>query len=209
MTLFSSMISSGSTTQAMQQCLLGLQSGDVAAREQLIAVSQKRLVVIARRMFLQFARLRAWEETDDVMQTALLRLHRSLQEISPGTVRDYLGLAALQIRRTLLDLVRHYYGPRGLGTLQNHLPGAAPSTGWFETAPAIESGPESLEEWTEYHERVAALGKEDRELFDLLWYQGLSYVETAELLGISERSVRRNWFAARMHLQASGFTTDD
>jgi RNA polymerase sigma-70 factor (ECF subfamily) len=203
------MISSGSTTRAIQQCLLDLHAGDEAAREQLIAVSQKRLLVLARRMFQQFPRLRAWEETDDVMQSAMLRLHRSLAEISPGSVRDYLALASLQIRRTLLDLARHYFGPQGLGCRQNHMPGASPSTNWFETALADTSGPESLAEWSEFHQQVAALEDEDRELFDLLWYQGLTQAEAAEVLRLSERTVRRKWFAARQRLQDLGFDASE
>jgi RNA polymerase sigma-70 factor (ECF subfamily) len=197
-----------STTLAIHQSLLRLQAGEAAARGELIRVSQKRVVVIARHMFRRFPRLRAWEETDDVVQNALLRLHRSLEDISPATVREFLGLASLQIRRTLLDLTRSYFGPEGLATKQAHGPGDAPSTSWLEAA-LVTGEPQSLEDWADFHEFVAALPEEEREVFDLLWYQGLTQAEAAEVLGVSERSVRRRWFSARERLKSHGKSRHD
>ena len=188
------------TTNVIRQCLLRLQAGDAKAREELIHVSQKRVLIIARHEFRRFPRLRAWEETDDVVQNALLRLHRSLEDVSPASAREFFGLASLQIRRTLIDLTRHYFGPEGLATKQAHAPGNAPSTSWLEAA--IPTGePQSLEDWVDFHELVAALPEPEREVVDLLWYQGLTQAEAAEVLGISERSVRRQWFSIRERLQ--------
>ena len=59
-------------------------------------------------------RLQRWEGTDDVCQNALMRLCRALQDITPGSVREFFRLAAMQVRRELIDLARHYYGPHGL-----------------------------------------------------------------------------------------------
>jgi len=39
-----------------------------------------------------------------------------------------------------------------------------------------------------------------RTVFDLRWYNGLTEEETAELLNISVRSVRRRWRAAKIEL---------
>ena len=64
-------------------------------------------------MFRNYPHLRRWEQTDDVFQTAALKLHRSLAEVKPESVRQFFGLAATQIRRTLIDLARHHYGPEG------------------------------------------------------------------------------------------------
>jgi DNA-directed RNA polymerase specialized sigma24 family protein len=35
----------------------------------------------------------------------------------------------------------------------------------------------------------------------LLWYQGLSQAEAAELLQVSERTIKRRWMSARLQLQ--------
>ena len=48
--------------------------------------------------------------------------------------------------------------------------------------------------------RSRSLEDEDREIFDLLWYQGLTQVEAARILGLSERQVNRRWMAARLRL---------
>src|SRR5262249_56458704 len=103
-----------------------------------------------------------------------------------------------------LDRARRDAGRRG--------PGAHPAT-WAPGGPATagdDSGPPAaadlsqepsrLAAWGEFHEQIAALPDEEREAFDLLWYQGLSQAEAAELLGVSERTVKRRWQAARLKL---------
>ena len=61
--------------------------------------------------------------------------------------------------------------------------------------------PSRLAVWTEFHRQVADLPEEDREVFDLLWYQGLTQAEAAAVLGISERTVSRRWISARLEGQ--------
>src|SRR5262245_35464825 len=62
-----------------------------------------------------YPNVRRWEQTDDVLQNAVIRLHRALQQLTVQTPLDFFRLAALNIRRELLDLARHYYGPQGRG----------------------------------------------------------------------------------------------
>ena len=95
-----------------------LDEGDDAAYGELLFIASTRLHKLARKMLRDFPRLRRWEQTDDVFQTAAMRLHRSLSEVKPESVRQFFGLAATQIRRTLIDLGRHHYGPEGQGA--NH-----------------------------------------------------------------------------------------
>src|SRR5437764_1134251 len=54
--------------------------------------------------------------------------------------------------------------------------------------------------WSEFHQRVDALPEEEREVFDLLWYQGLTQPNAAAVLGISEATLKRRWLAARQRL---------
>ncbi len=59
--------------------------------------------------------------------------------------------------------------------------------------------------WTEFHEHVERLGAEEREVFDLLWYQEFTQEDAAALLGLSVKTVSRRWREARLHLgQALG-----
>ena len=45
--------------------------------------------------------------------------------------------------------------------------------------------PGRLAEWTGFHAQVEALPEEEREVFDLLFYQGLPQAEAAAVLGVS------------------------
>jgi RNA polymerase sigma-70 factor (ECF subfamily) len=64
----------------------------------------------------------------------------------------------------------------------------------------LSTEPSRLAAWAEFHEQIDALPEEEREVFDLLWYQGLNQAEAAELLGVSERTIKRRWQAARLRL---------
>src|SRR3569832_1492854 len=97
------------------QSLIDLAADDESARQALLDHSCGRLLRLTRKMFHGYQNLRRWEQTDDVFQNAMIRLHRSLAEVKPGSVRHFFNLAAVQIRRTLLDLAKHHFGPEGLG----------------------------------------------------------------------------------------------
>ena len=48
----------------------------------------------------------------------------------------------------------------------------------------------------EFHERVEQLPEEERTVFDLLFYQGLTHPGVAHALGVSESTVKRRWYDA-------------
>lgn len=58
--------------------------------------------------------------------------------------------------------------------------------------------PARLAEWTELHERVGTMPDEQREVFDLLWYDELTHDEAAEVLNVSTKTVSRRWREARL-----------
>src|SRR6516165_7856733 len=110
------MAADSSSVVEVQQCLDRLRDGDGAALDTLIERASNRLLRLTQKMLSDdFCRLRRWEADDDVFQNAVLRLCRTLREIVPESPSAFFRLAALQIRRELLDLIRHYYGPLGLG----------------------------------------------------------------------------------------------
>jgi RNA polymerase sigma factor (sigma-70 family) len=190
-----------SHTLRIQSYLDRLRDGDETARSELLQCAVERLRKLARKMLRTYPRVRRWEETDDILQNAVLRLHRALGQIALATPRDFYRLAALNIRRELLDLAKHYYGPLGHGA-KHASRGPGESSGATEP---VEQGDLSTEAsrlvaWGEFHEQIGALPDEEREVFDLLWYQGLNQAMAAELLGVSERTIKRRWQAARLHL---------
>ena len=175
--------------------------GDAAAWGELLAHSCERLRRLARKMLKGFPHLRRWEQTDDLLQNAMLRLHRALADVKPESVRHYFSLATVQIRRELLDLADHHFGPEGDGA-NHHTDGpclAAGERGVLERE-AVADQPSSLDGWTEFHARIEALPEEEREVVGLIWYEGLAQEEAAAVLGVSVRTVKRRWQSARLLL---------
>jgi RNA polymerase sigma factor (sigma-70 family) len=196
------MTDAADSTTEIQLRLDRLRAGDESARDELLAVACGRLRRLAQRMLRAYPAVRRWEETDDVLQNAALRLCRALQDVRPESVRSFLNLAALQIRRELVDLARHYEGPEGLG--RHHLsraPTEASGAGSDPLdAPTDTHDPARLASWTDFHDTVETLPEAERELFHLLWYQGLSQREAAAVLGVTERVARRRWRSAQLKL---------
>src|SRR5689334_5923319 len=94
-----------------------LRAGDEQARNDLIVHANQRMLGLARKMLKDYPGVGRWEQTDDVCQKALLRLYQALSKCTLDSSRHFWNLAALQIRRVLIDLARHYQGPEGLGAL--------------------------------------------------------------------------------------------
>jgi RNA polymerase sigma factor (sigma-70 family) len=193
---------SGDDSSQLERLLGLLRGGDDKARAGLISHACHRLERLTRRMLRSFPQLRRWEQTDDVLQNALLRLHRALAEVRPQSARHFYNLAALEIRRELLDLAKHHFGPAGDGTMHHtDGDGRAPDDAGGSLAERSASGePATLEAWSHFHQQAELLPPEEREIFDLLWYQGLSQDEAAAVLGVTVRTVKRRWQRARLFL---------
>jgi RNA polymerase sigma-70 factor (ECF subfamily) len=192
---------SNSRSSILQQLLPRAVRGDEVALDALLRHCSERLTILTRRMLGDFQRVRRWVETDDVLQNALLRLLATLRSVQPQTLRDFFGLVSLQIRRELLDLARHFYGPEGIGANHDsHLPAGSNSSGGHDPAD-VRQQPATLAEWRELHELMDRLPDAEREVVGLLFYQGLSQAEAAEVLNVSLRTVQRRWHDAlcRLH----------
>ena len=181
------------------QLLIERATDDEAARSALLDHTCDRLLRLTRKMLHARRDLRRWEQTDDVFQNAMLRLHRALSDVRPESVRHFFNLATVMIRRTLLDLAKHHLGPQGQAT-KHHTDGQ----------PADEEGgslhdkaeqPEDLEGWSAFHAQVEALPDEEKEVVGLLFYEGLTQQEAASVLGVSLRTVKRRWLSARCLLR--------
>jgi RNA polymerase sigma-70 factor (ECF subfamily) len=188
------------TSVRLQACLDRLRSGDVSARQELVSVACDRLARLTRKMFKADGRLQRWEESGDVFQNAMLRLCRALESVTPASLLDFFRLAALQVRRELIDLARHYYGPAGPAAGHQSVPPPEGSTAPLREPSDLRDEPGRLAIWGEFHEQIGALPAEQREVFDLVWYQGLTHAETATLLGVSTKTVQRRWQAACLGL---------
>lgn len=182
------------TTELYEQLHL-LREGSLQARESVIEHTCGRLRKLARKMLQGFPVVRRWSETDDVLQAALLRLHRALAAVHPQSPAEFYGLAAMQIRRELLDLAKRYQGPQGLGASHQTDSGSLVAQ---RAAESVE--PADVEAWSRFHESVDLLPREQRAVVDLLWYEGFSQPEAAGVLGISLATLKRRWASARIQL---------
>jgi RNA polymerase sigma-70 factor (ECF subfamily) len=186
-----------SSTQ-LQHLLDRLQRGDTSARDALVQHGVERFRLLARRMFRRQSDLRKLDETDDVLQKALVRLHRALATVRPPDVRAFAGLAARQIRWVLHDLASQAAAARRITYSSGLLDGKDLEQD-EPVAPAAE--PSDVLQWGEFHRRVESLPDEEREVFDVLFYEGMSQPEAAALLQTSLRTVKRRWQRARLMLR--------
>ncbi len=189
-------------SRELQQLLVRAANGIDGVADELIASAEKRLYELARRMLRSYPRLRRWEQTDDVFQTAALRLHRSLKEVHPETVGEFMGLASTQIRRTLIDLVRHHFGPEGRHARHQSDADGIAFVGQPANSDAEKSAdePETLEQWLRFHESVELLPEDERVVFEAIWYGNLTQQQVSDLLGISLSTVKRRMRAVRIQL---------
>jgi RNA polymerase sigma-70 factor (ECF subfamily) len=193
------------STTKLQRLLDRLAAGDHAARDELITRAYERLRRLARRMLGKFPRLRPFDDTTDILHQAFARMARALDAAPPSTVAHFFALAGREMRRELLDLVDHYYGPEGPGGKHAPQPAIDDSSSTPEPANQDSTGtynPPDLAQWTEFHRAVEALPGQEREVFSLLWYHELTQVEAAAVLRCSEITVRRHWVEARRRLGA-------
>lgn len=175
-------------TDQLQHLLDQHQAGDASACEALLQHSLERFHKLACRMLHRQMDLRRIDQTDDVLQKALIRLHGALQSVKPPDVRAFYGLAARQIGWVLRDLAR------------DKATDVVSYSGFVPEVEDPDDGPHNLLEWSEMHEAIAALPEHEREMFDLLFYEGLSQEEAAAVLETSVRTVRRRWQRARLLL---------
>ena len=191
----------GQLDATIAACLDRLAKGDDAAREQILEVCDGRLRSLSHRLLGKFARVRRWDNTDDVAQNAALRLYRALAETVPDSPRGRMALMATQIQRELLDLARKHAGPMSYAS--NHgtnvredtdgavymIDEAADTGGLDEEIP--------LDRWEAFHAAVESLPEEHREVFKLVWYLGADQATASKTLGMSLRTVGRRWQEAR------------
>jgi RNA polymerase sigma-70 factor (ECF subfamily) len=204
----SSTMSREGHTQILQGWLDQLRQGDASrlddVRAAILAHAGQRLEQLARRMLRKFPHVSRWEQTGDVLQNALLRLHRALDTVQPESPQRFYGLAATQIRRELIDLARHHFGPEGAAA-HHHTDVVStrdgPASGPLAHAAESEGEPTTLLAWAEFHEQVEHLPEPLREVFNLVWYEGLNQRDVAAVLNVSERTIKNRWRDAKILLR--------
>ena len=73
--------------------------GDDSALNELLIHFEARLLRLTRKRLKTIPAVRRWEQTDDVFQAAAMPLRNALKGVTPRSTREFIGLAALQVRR--------------------------------------------------------------------------------------------------------------
>jgi RNA polymerase sigma factor (sigma-70 family) len=169
-----------------------IRAGDRDAQEKLIRAVARRMERLARKMLRSFPNVRGEADTADVLQGACMRLLTALRSLWPPSTREFFALAALQMRRELLDLARQVSRRKTVRL--------------GEAVEVAELADGDLELWCGFHQAVDGLPAEHREVVGLVFYHGWTQQQVAELLGICERTVRRHWVvaSARLHTILGG-----
>jgi RNA polymerase sigma factor (sigma-70 family) len=178
-------------TNRIHDLLNRMNAGDANAASDLLRIVGERLEKLARRMLRNYPQVRRWAETDDVLQSALVRLLRALESVRPQTSRDFFNLAAVQIRRELIDLARHYQGKQGMGAHHDSI-----GSGIGDIASDTPANDADLDAWQAFHQEVEKLPADEREVVSLIYYHGWEQKDVADLFQVTPRTVRRWWTSA-------------
>jgi len=191
-------------TDRLACCLERLAAGEKSARNEILEICDQRMRVLSRRLLGGFARVRRWDNTDDVAQNAAIRLHRALADTVPESPRGLMGLMAVQIQRELIDLARKHSGPNSWASNHDTNAGQIGRDGAcrVDDAEASDSADETipLERWEEFHAAIEELPGDLREVFRMVWYLGLDRESAAKAMRCSVRTLGRMWAEAREHV---------
>jgi RNA polymerase sigma-70 factor, ECF subfamily len=171
------------------QLLERLNGGDQSALEQLFPLVYRELRLIARG---QLRRERPGHtlQPTDLVHEAFLRLVG--QDVEWQNRAHFLGISAKVMRRVLVDHARaRHADKRGGGAVR------LPLDDVLNLSDEKAAGLVALDEALREMEKFDPVGVK---LVELHFFSGLSMKETAEALGMSERTAYRHWRALRARL---------
>jgi RNA polymerase sigma factor (TIGR02999 family) len=182
-------------TFALEPALTGAPSGSDAGRalDRLAAEHYGELLAIARRERRRLGGA-ATLDTRGVLHEAFLRLADQRQARWDDRPH-FLAAAAGMMRRVLVDHVR-----RRRATKRG---GARPTVTLEEGAGVVDVRDESLVALDEALTQLAELAPRLAQVVECRYFGGMTEGETAEALGVNERTVRRDWIKARGWLHAA------
>jgi len=110
----------------------------------------------------------------------------------------FMAVAATQMRRVLLDYARKHRAARRGGDDERVL--------LEDTMVISEQQPVDIILLNTALDKLAALDRRQAQLVELRFFAGLSVEETAEVIGISQATVKRDWSSARafLHREITG-----
>ena len=164
--------------------------GDRAAADRLVDLVYGELHRIAAREMRREHREHTLQTTA-VVHEAYLRLIKS-EPIDWKDRAHFYAVAAQQLRRVLVDHARQHQSEKRGG-------GISPVSLWDSDGPAIASD-ENVLAVNEALTRLESLDPRAAKVVELRFFGGLNELETAEALGISVATLKRDWGFAKAWL---------
>lgn len=203
---------SASPVEAEQRLIQSLiawrsQPGDARAVDDLWTAVRERLRFLASKLLATSPQVRRWEETDDLVQNASIRLLEALKAATIESDRHLLNLAAKKVREEFIDKLRHYGGPRS--PMRNHATNSERGANGERLDLVGQAAAESLtsatesDRWQRFHTVVNGLPGTEREVFEMVWYLGAEQEAIARTLRCSVPTVKRIWKSAKTKIEAA------
>lgn len=180
---------------------------DQDAEAALWTACRKRMCFLGSKLLGSAPKVRRWEDTDDLVQNASIRLLEALKVAPIESDRHLLNMAAKKIREQFIDKLRHYSGPRS--PMRHHVTNSQRAADGeridlIEQAAAddMTSARES-EDWRRFHAAVDRLPEQEQEVFEMAWYLGADQKTIAKTLGYSVDQVKKLWKSAKANVSAA------
>lgn len=184
-------MSAGASPKDVTVLLNAAGKGDPAAASKLLPLVYEELRQMAQRRM-------AKEPVGHTLQPTALVHEAYIRLVADAEAtwesrRHFFGAAAIAMRRILVERARRYAGPkRGGGRKRVEL----------DESPAAADVPDTVD-WIALDEALSALEQHDRDMAQVVmlrYFAGLSVEQTAEVMGVSARTVKREWACARAWL---------
>lgn len=193
---------------AVTELLKASRAGEPAAYDRVFALVYEHLRAAARAQLRRDVRHRAGGHT--LSTTAVV--HEAWFRLADPTrleVRDrghFLAIASRAMRQVLIDYARRYNASRR-GSGARHVDLAAVEGAG---AVAVEEKADSIVALDEALERLAQLNPRLAQVVECRYFGGLTEADTATALGVTERTVRRDWVKARawLNIELGGATQE-
>ena len=184
------------TAPTSSAILAVLRSGQQESLDSLVRVLYHELRTIAHR---HLAKHRHAGERETLATTALVHeVYIKLVDQTHAEWHDrahFLALAAVAMRHILIDQAKaKMTAKRG---------GARQAVTLDDGAIAAEDSPEALLSINDALDRLAEIDRRLAQVVECRFFGGLTDEETAEALGVTKRTVQRDWVKARMLLRRS------
>ncbi len=185
---------SGGWMDDLSELIRKLQSGDADAREKLFAAAYSELKKLARSRLRDGGR-NTFLDTTALVHESYLRFLNS-NALRSHDRRAFFAYASQVMRSVIVDSVRERQAERRGGDLTE-------LTLDTQIAANLPAGEEQV---LNVHEALLALEAVEPRLakvVEMRYFGGYTELEIAEALGLTERTVRRDWDKARLLLMAS------